>query len=400
MTERNRIIRLSIFYFVIIVLVSFALPREINWTPSFSKNHSWPYGTKVLRTILQDAFPNAEISDNTRPIYNEVRHREDKSTLIILDEFFRPDTLELNSLMEYVSKGNIAFLSANSFSGDLLDTLKLELETIFDPIVEQDWNTNIANYQTNFFHNKIRRDSAYNFEMEPFAKYILNLDTTESITGLTWIDSLSQFSLVKKNVGEGFIFLHTNPYLLTNYHLLTDSGKSYVEGLLSHLPEYNIIWDEYYKEINQRYAASPMNVVLKRPPLRWAYWLSVIAIFVVLLFLTKRKQRVIPVMKPYRNDSVDFTKTIGQLYYNNADNRSLAMKKINILKEYLHTRYQMSNIKFSKDEIQYILKRSDLEEGTLMKLWETIWNIQDADVVYNGRLKVMNKLINKVMQKA
>ena len=119
----------------------------------------------------------------------------------------------------------------------------------------------------------------------------------------------------------------------TNYFLLHKDNDAYYNEALSVIPkdETKITWDEYFlhklfdghnKDDNKGW----LYVLFKYPPFKWGLLAAIITIGVYVLLETRRKQRYIPAIAKPRNDSLDFVKTIGRLYYEKNDHRDLAKK--------------------------------------------------------------------------
>jgi hypothetical protein len=216
--------------------------------------------------------------------------------------------------------------------------------------------------------------------------------------GLAYGSDSSELTYVKIPFGKGHFYLHNQPLLMTNYYVLSTEGKRYLERMTSYLPAYNIIWDENYKAIHEMHKKSILNVVLSHKTLKWAYWLSLLGIFLLFLFKVKRRQRVIPVIEPPANDTLDFTKTMGNLYFNTADNKLLASKKIIVLKEYLSTKLYLSDVRFSEDEVMVIVNVTSHTKEEVQKLFKIILSIESTESVSEGQLKVLNRMVNRLIR--
>ena len=72
---------------------------------------------------------------------------------------------------------------------------------------------------------------------------------------------------------------------------------------------------------------SPLRYFLSQPPLRWSLYLAMFALILFMRFTAKRRQRVIPVIEPPVNTTLDFVKLIGTLYYQKKDHLGLLRKK-------------------------------------------------------------------------
>jgi hypothetical protein len=58
-----------------------------------------------------------------------------------------------------------------------------------------------------------------------------------------------------------------------------------------------------------------------------------------MIFASKRKQRIIPIVTPPANLSLEFTRTIGTLYFQQRDHRDIAVKKMIYLLEKVRQYY-------------------------------------------------------------
>ncbi|MDR1103471.1 MAG: hypothetical protein LBL42_06900 [Tannerella sp.] len=127
-------------------------------------------------------------------------------------------------------------------------------------------------------------------------------------------------------VGEGELFLVATPLMFTNYGLLDGDNASYAFRLLSYLKDYPVIRTEAYG-INSARSESPLRYLLSRPPLRWALYLSLVTLLLCMIFTARRRQWVIPVVRPPANETLRFTRLIGNLYYQRKDYKDLLCRK-------------------------------------------------------------------------
>ena len=55
----------------------------------------------------------------------------------------------------------------------------------------------------------------------------------------------------------------------------------------------------------------------------------------------RRRQRIIPVIEPLRNTTVEFVRTVGRLYFRHGNHANLAHKKITYLLDYIRTHLRL-----------------------------------------------------------
>ncbi|MFW6224773.1 MAG: hypothetical protein ACOC4B_00730, partial [Bacteroidota bacterium] len=110
--------------FILLVLVEHYAPKPINWDYHFSASKKIPYGCKVLKDMLPKVFYDKEITTNNQSLYPNLNVDEpDKTNLVFITRFFNLTSLDCNALLNYVEKGNHAFISAIHFDGPFADTL-------------------------------------------------------------------------------------------------------------------------------------------------------------------------------------------------------------------------------------------------------------------------------------
>ena len=90
----------------------------------------------------------------------------------------------------------------------------------------------------------------------------------------------------------------------------------------------------------------------------------------------KRRQRIIPVIEPVRNTTLDFVETVSSVYFSQHDNNSIAKKKIQFWLEYIRQRYYIPTQNLDDNFVQQLQRKS----GASKELIETIIrNVQRAE---------------------
>jgi hypothetical protein len=83
----------------------------------------------------------------------------------------------------------------------------------------------------------------------------------------------------------------------------------------------------------------PLMFILSKRSLKWAWYLSLLLLIIYMIFIGKRRQRVIPVVESVKNTSLEYIKTVGKLYFMENDHRSIAIHKMKQFQTFLRTRY-------------------------------------------------------------
>jgi hypothetical protein len=196
--------------------------------------------------------------------------------------------------------------------------------------------------------------------------------------------------LLKTAYGNGQFILSSTPLIFTNYSLLNPHNARFAATSLSYLPVQPTLWDEYYKA-GKRPANTPLLFILTQEALRWAYFFAIFALFLFIIFESKRKQRIIPVIEQPQNRSIQFVTTIGLLYYQYADHRTIALKKIACFLDLLRNRFFVRTNEFSEAFYETLAKKSGKSLIDIRKLFAAIITIQGKSVVSEHDLLVLDK---------
>lgn len=104
---------------------------------------------------------------------------------------------------------------------------------------------------------------------------------------------------------------------------------------------------------------------------------------------------MIPVIEPPKNESVDFVENVSSIYFQKSDHRDLALKKIEILKEYIQRKFYMRDIIFSKEQAHLLSMKSNHPIEFVESLFKDIMQVKEAEQINSSSLKKINKQINQ-----
>ena len=325
---------------------NFQSSKKLNRRVTLWRKDKIPYGTWLAYENLPYLFPDAEISINKNspsdlrsPVggnsSSDTEKGEGKKAYIIIVPRMQPDPSEINAIMNFVGEGNHVFISAFQFSDSLLHVLNLKTPPAFYDYEDEDSLQVSVN-------NPVSYDSlSFTYPGSAYDNWFSALDS--QYTTILGRDAKGRPNLVKFGYkGGGSLYLHFAPMAFTNFFLLHKQNKGYYDNTLSYLPASvkEVIWDEYFRYDNTK-NFSAFQYILHSRPLSWAFWLCLLLFALIYLFESKRKQRMVPVAGEVRNNSLDFVKTIGRLYYQRRDNHNLALKMSAHFLDQVRTRYNL-----------------------------------------------------------
>jgi hypothetical protein len=109
----------------------------------------------------------------------------------------------------------------------------------------------------------------------------------------------------------------------------------------------------------------------------------------------KRRQRIIPVIEPVANTTVDFVTVIGQVYYEQHDNSNIAQKKVGYFLEYIRTRYLLKTNLHDTVFMETLAKKSGAQIMLIQAIFYQVALIQNGQKVDNDDLITLNQNIEQ-----
>ena len=357
----NRTLKIYVFFLILllagIVYIDINRPKPINWSPTYSIKDKIPFGLYVFNNEIKSYFKNQKIQKiNTTP-YEYLIDQYDYDTLVNnykingtavnVSEYSDIDKQSVEELLIFVSRGNTAFLSSKELPMQLLDSLKVTTK------LDYKFNDSIFNWVA----NKKLDTKKYKITEGLGNNYFSKIDTLNAtVLGYQNGDS-TRVNYIKVKYYDGEFLLHTQPTAFTNFHLLKGDHFEYAQKVLSYIPKNNIFWFIKNQD-GQAISQSPMRYILKQPALKYAWYIFLIGTIIFIIFNAKRKQRIIPIKKPLPNTTVDFTKTIGNLYYQEGDHDNIINKKIVYFLERIRNVYLIDTNKLDDEFIKKLQLKS------------------------------------------
>ena len=373
---------------IILTIIKIVEPEEVDWTKSFAKKDKIPYGGYIIYDIVPDLFPDYEVVLKELPIYNILKDKYYYGTnYVFINTYFSPDRLDTEYLLDYVATGNNVFIATFGIYGPLSDSLRIKT---FDEFFSED-SVNI-----NFSLAELKSENGYSYFKGNFENYFSEFDTT--LVQILGRNQNNNANFIRIRYGNGNFFLNTVPLAFTNYHLLNSDNNEYVYKALSHLPLQKTFWDDYYKDGN-KYTASALQYILSQRSLKWAYYIILVSVVLFIFFYGRRRQRIIPVIPPLTNTTVEFVETVGNLSYQQKDFKNIAEKKISYFLDHIRNKYFIKTNSFDQETIQKIADKSSLSVGKIKSILREIEEINHSQKITEEDLVNINYQIEKFYER-
>ena len=380
-----------ILLFVGIIAIEFSTPPPINWQKTYNETHKIPYGTFVFYEELETLFPESKIQNikiTPYEYFDDYYSWEDSSylttgTYMIVDDFADIDNTSAQELLDFASFGNDIFISSNYFPETLTDSLGFDTENDFSFKDEGELTLTSPSFTNDSISVSKGLSNIYFSEIDTLFTTVLG---HQKFADSTYVN------FIKTSWGSGYFYLHLQPVAFTNYHLLKKDNKKYASSVMSYLSD-DTIYFHSRNRLDRELGNSPLRFIHSQPALRWAWYLALITTIVFMIFNAKRKQRIVKVISPLKNTTVDFTKTIGNLYYETKDHDNLIEKKITYFLEYIRRVYYLDTQILDDKFVKNLSLKSGQDQVNVKKLVNQIAYLKAKTPCNEGDLLRLNKAI-------
>jgi hypothetical protein len=346
--------RLNIALIVFLTLVFFggfyffSQNKSFIWQETYRVNDNQPYDLSVIFESLEKQKGSFNVLSQSF-----IENPLDSGDYLFIGENAFIEDEELPVFLDWVKKGNSAMFVAKVIPSALQDILLKEEQC-------PDLNSNNSYYFrdsvafVSHLHPKLNPEKKVRFEFKEKNKTVKydfgSFDNSQFCEESDFIPlgtiQNTYINFIQIPLGKGYIYIHVSPLLFTNYQLLSIDRAQYVYGVLSYLKSNKLYWDEYHRFQRDNYGNSvdsqtPLSFVLSNRSLRWAFYLIMSVLILYFVFSLRRKQRIIPVMEPLRNSSLEFVQATGRLYFLQRNHTKLITIQMRHFLEFIRERYRI-----------------------------------------------------------
>lgn len=374
-----------IFIVVMVILALLEVNKKevTDWRKNFDTNEKSPFGLFVFDHEAKDLFKNKlKKIDQTPYDYYNTHKKEAHNILVVETEV---DKESWNKILDQVSKGSDAMLIVSKIPKEISDS--------------------IGYYDSDL---SFEEENVLKLTDKKYQNDFLTLDKFPSGRGFSFIkpqvevlgetvakNNSNQANFIKVKFGKGNIYVHCEPLFLTNYYLLKSGNIKYTQDVFSYLDDKETLW---FVESKAQVSRFFMRFILSNPALKYAWWVLLGGLVLFVFFNAKRKQRIIPVIEPLKNTSVDFVKSIGNLYLQEGDFHDMMAKKA----QYFLNKVRLDLLIDTQNLDEEFAKKLQLKTGkTIEMINEAINLIRKAQDPYASVMKEdlarMNKLLDEII---
>lgn len=368
----------------IIALLEINKKEVTDWRKNFETSRKSPFGLYIFDHEAKFLFKEKlrKISENPYDYYGN--SDEKPHNIFVLESEL--DYESWKKIMDEVTKGSDAMIINQHIPKDISDS--------------------IGFYTSNFSYSE---SNVLKLTDKKFSNSFVKVDKFPGGRGFTFIKpeieilgkiisegSDDQAGFIKAKFGKGHFYVHSEPLFLTNYYLMKRENVHYAQDVFSYLPDRETLWFSDKKSEKSQFF---MRFIFSNPALKYAWWLLLGGMLLFIFFNAKRKQRIVPVIDPLKNSSVDFVKSIGNLYMQEGDFHEMMAKKA----QYFLHKVRMDLLIDTQNPDDEFAKKLQLKTGRSEdKINEAIILIRKAQDPYASVMKEdlvrMNELLDEILK--
>ncbi len=313
-----------------------------------------PYGTHIMHEVLTGYFPDYKLKDIKKGLAGELPvSAYSRDNYVFIGEALYLDSTDNEHLLDFVYRGNTAFISSKTIPGELVSRIT-DLSCEDYAWRDYDYTTDTTGFLSLSLPDSVP-DARYWYArknvVESYRWHYFDRETVCDQEDLHTLGLLngSYPNFVLFNYGEGRFLFHTTPIAFSNFSLLRTDTRLYAERAMSFLSEGNIYWDaasgvpesvgRTRNNSSDYEEAGILTYIVKQRSLAWAWYLLLGASFLWIVFRAKRRQRVIPVLKPVENASCEFISTIADIHFQEKSYRSISKQAFRYFLQHIRDRY-------------------------------------------------------------
>lgn len=421
---------------VLLLVIFLGDNEELSWEEDYKYNQEQPYDNYLIYSLLEARAEQDSFITIKKSVAKELSPSaiEGTASYVYISDYMMHTPDDIDSLLAFAEQGHDVFISSNNFDNEFagrLGGIGCVDSSDYDWEYDEDYDTSYIVYDysllhlmgsfydstasINLTHPSLRFDEPLRYvfktDYKPKKYYWRYFDTNKWCGAENQVAKLgsnyTKVNFIKVSYGKGAFYLHTTPLAFTNYFLLAEDKLEYAQNVFSHLPDGTIYWDEgsryYHSDSNTDYKSKPfgrseLKYILSQPASKWAFYTMLVGILLYIVFYMKRRQRVIPVIEPYPNTSVEYVQTVGGLYFMKKDHRRLAEQKFKLFLSFIRNRYRLSTQTLDEKLMKQLAAISKVDENSVRNIFELYGSIAEKSAMSEEQLISFNKYLEYFYQ--
>ncbi len=291
---------------------------EVKYLP-FDKN---PRGGYLFHRLLQTHIGKHDmyVAETPRQLDSMIHMNKKRKTFVFMGNAFGMERYYFDSIMKQVEKGSDIFIS-------FYQMRDVQVESFFE---EFEFRSDYAEMET-VFTTTGKYEMLNLYEKDTVAAEWLafgDVETAGPSKTLSTFMEMDNFIVI--NIGEGKAYLQTNPQMFVNYQIKRPAGYQYSKYVIDFLSkdrdvilmEYGRLPDNWGENDTDDQSGTEgkeddsfLRVILENPYSRTGLLLLIAGVILYVIFRSRRKRPIVPVIEKNKDMTLAFTETITSIYF-------------------------------------------------------------------------------------
>ena len=351
---------------------------DSNWAPdNIDIVSKTPYGGFIFSEFLDSQFETQYINEPIREFMNYARFWEGNNVYLIYAYDMHVTQWDISELIQFVEYGNDAIIICEYPATEILgkfmwrdykDTIANSLDV---------WINAEGGSSKKYPLAYLKRQDTISYAFRVLSDQFFYKDVRKDVQPLISANGASLGYSIPKGAGE-FHFISA-PMLFSNIHIKQPKVQRMVENLFSRFRNKTFYIDQYSDHRPEAFVIEedfnspedgPLGYVFSNTALSWSYTILLVAGMLFLLFTTKRKQRIIPLMKSDENTSMEFVKTVSHLYLSKKRHSKLVAQKKKVFMHFVRQRYFIVGNEATDEYKTQLLLKSGVDRALIDRIFD------------------------------
>ncbi|HKK39898.1 MAG TPA: hypothetical protein VJ949_10805 [Cryomorphaceae bacterium] len=345
-------------------------PERYIWNETYTDDGSQPYDLSLFKGVLEESASEFEVLEG---LFADKSYLESSgNTMIYVAGYAWIDSSEAKLLEQFVKKGNNLIISSRSAGKSLrylLDCGIAEDATLSDEKVSSTIKVEGSDGSFALSYDMYNQPNPHSWI------FFKDLPCAEA-TGFIEINEDRHPNLVETEIGSGRLLMHSTPLVFTNYHFRNDSVFAYVNELISKADGETY----YYLEPGVSPSSSggpsigesPLKFILANPPLKWAWYLTIVLALFYIINSMRRKQRAIPVVSLPENQTSAYLDMVYRLFRKEGSHRDIVHSQVKLLQSFLRNRYSLNAYKLNDEFYELASAKLKLDKNYIEQFFKQL----------------------------
>ena len=344
---------------MVLLLILLDKKEPVKWEYTFLSNSTNPGGSKAVAEYLRQTTGVHVDASRRRPrkVVSEIPR---SATFVHAARYVDPTISDFDALLQWAYAGGHLYVTGFYLSDEIEKSLDVSFHYQYE---SSDDTVSVVFVMSRDTVSAPRRA----------LEYYITIEDTAVWTPLATIQhSDTQVVLARRSYGNGHITVCSVADAFTNHGILDTSTRQLSVRIVNDVTG-PVVWDNYLRRAGSR----GLDVVINEyESWRYAWNILLMSSIVYVVMAARRRQRIIPEIKPVKNASLEFVESIVELYWRRRDNGNLGQK---ISKQFREHVRRTVRVTVPMDDEGYVRSVADATERRHADMLDLVQRLRSVD---------------------